>query len=85
MATGGDGCETHPMETDAETQAKVDADVAALQRDVDFLEREATRAGKSLAKRLGPPLGALLALVVIAWLLGRRSRKRALRAGVPPT
>ena len=71
------------MDTDPETQAKVDADLAALQRDVDFLEHEAAKAGKSLAKKLGPPLGALLGLVVIAWLLGRRSRKRALRRGVP--
>jgi hypothetical protein len=72
------------MDTDPVTQAKVDADVAALQRDVDFLEREAAKAGKSLARKLGPPLGVLLVLVAIAWLLGRRSRKRALRAGVPP-
>ena len=68
---------------DPEMQAKVDADVAALQRDVDFLEREAAKAGKTLAQKLGPPLGALLVLLVVAWLLGRRSRKRQLRAGVP--
>lgn len=72
------------MDTDAELQAKVDADVAALQRDVDYLEHEAAKAGTSLAKKLGPPLGALLALVVIAWLLGRRSRRRALRSGASP-
>ena len=71
------------MDTDAETQAKVDADVAALQRDVDYLEHEAAKAGKSLAKKLGPPLGAFFALVVIAFILGRRSRKRALRRGIP--
>lgn len=72
------------MDSDAEYEAKVDADLAALQRDVDFLEHEAVTAGKSLAKKLGPPLGVLFALVVIAFLLGRRSRRRALRAGVPP-
>jgi hypothetical protein len=72
------------MDTDPVTQAKIDADLAALQRDVEFLEREAAKAGKSLGKRLGPPLGGLLGLIVIAWLLGRRSRKRALRRGVPP-
>jgi hypothetical protein len=72
------------MDTDAKTQAKVDADVAALQRDVDYLEHEAAKAGKSLGKKLGPPLGMFLLLVVVAFILGRRSRKRALRAGVPP-
>ena len=72
------------MDSDAEYEAKVDADLAALQRDVDFLEHEAAKAGKSLAKKLGPPVGAVLVLVAIAWLFGRRSRQRALRRGVPP-
>jgi hypothetical protein len=84
VATRGGGWETRPMDTDAKTQAKVDADVAALQRDVDYLEHEVAKAGKSLGKKLGPPLGLFLVLVVVAFILGRRSRKRALRAGVPP-
>jgi hypothetical protein len=60
---------------DPELQAKADADAAALQRDVQMLEDEAARAGKKLASRLGPPVGALLVLVLVAWLLGRRSRR----------
>jgi hypothetical protein len=61
---------------DPDLQAKADADAAALEHDVQLLEHEAARAGKTLAKKLAPPLAALLVLVVIAWLLGRRSRNR---------
>ena len=68
---------------DPDIQAKADADAAALQRDVQLLEHEAAQAGKSLAKKLGPPIGGLLLLLLAAWLLGRRSRKRALELGVP--
>jgi hypothetical protein len=60
---------------DPDMQAKVDADAAALERDVKLLEREAAKAGRSLARRLGPPLAVLLVLVLVAWLLGRRSRR----------
>jgi uncharacterized protein (TIGR03382 family) len=68
---------------DAETQAKADAAAAALERDVQLLEHEAAQAGKSLAKKLGPPIAALLALLLLAWLLGRRSRRRMLELGIP--
>jgi hypothetical protein len=61
---------------DPEMQAKADADAEAFERDVQLLEHEAAKAGKSLARKLGPPLAALLALVVLAWALGRRSRDR---------
>jgi hypothetical protein len=59
---------------DPEMQAKADADAAALQRDVQLLEHEAARAGKSLGKKLGPPLALLAVLLIVAWILGRRSR-----------
>lgn len=68
---------------DPETQAKAGAAAAALERDVQLLEHEAAQAGKTLAKKLGPPIAALLGLLVITWLLGRRSRRRMLRLGVP--
>jgi hypothetical protein len=68
---------------DPELQAKADADAEALQRDVQYLEHEAAVAGKSLAKKLGPPVGAFLLLAFAGWLLGRRSRRRKMRAGVP--
>jgi hypothetical protein len=59
---------------DPEMQDKADAAAAALERDVQLLEQEAAKAGKSLAKKLGPPLAVLLVLVLVAWILGRRSR-----------
>ena len=59
---------------DPEMQAKADADAAAFEHDVQVLEREAAVAGKSLAKKLGPPLALLAVLVLVAWILGRRSR-----------
>jgi hypothetical protein len=68
---------------DPELQTKADADAAALQRDLDYLEHEAAVAGKSLAKKLGPPVAAFLLLVIAGWVLGRRSRRRKLRAGIP--
>jgi hypothetical protein len=68
------GCETAVM--DPEMQAKADADAAAFERDIELLEHEAAKAGKSLARTLGPPLAAVLLLVVLAWVLGRRSRNR---------
>jgi hypothetical protein len=61
---------------DAELQAKADADAAALERDLKYLEHEAATAGKSLAKKVGPPLGAFAVLVLVAWILGRRARNR---------
>ncbi len=59
---------------DPEMQAKADKDAAAFERDVHLLEQEAAKAGKSLAKKLGPPLAVLAVLMVIALILGRRSR-----------
>jgi hypothetical protein len=60
---------------DSETQAKADAAAVALERDVQVLEHEAAQAGKSLARKLGAPIAALLVLMVVAWLLGRRTRR----------
>jgi hypothetical protein len=68
---------------DPELQAKADKDAEALQRDMKYLEHEAAVAGKSLAKKLGPPVGAFLLLAFAGWLLGRRSRRRKLRMGIP--
>lgn len=68
---------------DPDLQAKADADAAALQRDIEYLEHEAAKAGKSIAKKLGPPLAVLGAIAFVAWLLGRRARKRLLETGVP--
>ncbi len=59
---------------DPEMQAKADADAAAFERDVQLLEHEAAKAGTSLARKLGPPVAVLLVLIVVAWILGRRSR-----------
>jgi hypothetical protein len=59
---------------DPEMQAKADADAAAFERDVQLLEHEAAKAGKSLAQKLGPPLAVLAVLLLVAWILGRRSR-----------
>jgi hypothetical protein len=59
---------------DSDMQAKADKDAAAFQRDVQLLEHEAAKAGKSLAKKLGPPLALLAVLMVVALILGRRSR-----------
>jgi hypothetical protein len=61
---------------DPEMQTKADADAAALARDVQFLEHEAAKAGKSLARKLGPPVAIVLVLVVLAWIAGRRLRDR---------
>jgi hypothetical protein len=58
-----------------DTQAKADADALAFERDVQLLEHEAAKAGKSLAMKVGPPLAAFVVLVVVAWILGRRSRR----------
>ncbi len=74
VVAGPSACETAAM--DSEMQAKADADAAALERDIGLLEHEAAQAGKSLARKLGPPLAVVLALVVVAWVLGRRSRNR---------
>ncbi len=41
------------------------------------------RRGSRLPARLGPPLAALLVLALVAWLLGRRSRRRLLHTGAP--
>jgi hypothetical protein len=68
------GCETPGM--DPETQAKADAAAVALERDVHALEHEAAKAGKSIARTVGPPVAALLVLMVVAWILGRRARNR---------
>ena len=38
---------------DSELQAKADAEAAALQRDIEYLEHKAAAAGKSLAVKLG--------------------------------
>jgi hypothetical protein len=70
---------------DPEMQAKADRDAAALERDVHLLEHEAAKAGKSLAKKLAPVVAGFLVLAFAGWLLGRRSRKRQLARGVPPT
>ncbi len=61
---------------EADTQAKADAAAAALQHDMELLEHEAAKAGKTLARKLAPAIAALLVLVLVAWLLGRRSRNR---------
>jgi hypothetical protein len=74
VVAGSSGCETAAM--DPEMQAKADADAAALQHDIEILEHEAARAGKSVARRLGPPIAVVLVLVVVAWVLGRRARNR---------
>jgi hypothetical protein len=68
---------------DPELQAKADAEAAALQRDLDYLEHEAAKAGKHLARKLAPVVAAVLVLALVAWLLGRRSRRRLLESGVP--
>ena len=60
---------------DPELQAKADAEAAALQRDVEFLEHEAAKAGKSLAVKLGPPVAALLRARARRVDLGRRARR----------
>ncbi len=75
------GCETPTM--DPEMQAKADVAAAALERDVQLLEQEAAKAGKSLAKKLAPLLAGFLVLAFAGWLLGRRSRKRQIARGVP--
>ncbi len=69
---------------DPDMQAKADVAAAALDRDVHLLEHEAAKAGKSLAKKLAPPVAGLLALAFVGWLLGRRSRRRQLARGIPP-
>lgn len=74
VAARAPGCETAAM--DSEMQAKADADAAAFERDIQLLEHEAAKAGKSLARTLGPPLAVVLLLVVVAWMLGRRARNR---------
>ena len=74
VVAGPSGCETAAMDPDMQTKA--DADAAAFQRDIEFLEHEAAKAGKSLARKLGPPLAVVLVLVLVAWLLGRRARNR---------
>jgi hypothetical protein len=68
---------------DPELQAKADAEAAALQRDIEYLEHKAASAGKSLAAKLAPVVAVLAAVAVVAWFLGRRARRRLLRTGVP--
>jgi hypothetical protein len=68
---------------DPELQAKADAEAAALQRDIEYLEHKAARAGKSLAVKLAPVGAVLGALGLLAWILGRRARRRLLETGVP--
>ena len=61
--------------TTAAPSSKADAAAASFQRDVELLEHEAAKAGKSLARKIGPPVAVVLALIVVAWILGRRARK----------
>jgi hypothetical protein len=68
---------------DPELQAKADAEAAALQRDIEYLEHKAASAGKSLAAKLAPVVAVLAAIAVVAWFLGRRARRRLLDTGVP--
>jgi hypothetical protein len=68
---------------DPELQAKADAEAAALQRDIEYLEHKAANAGKSLAVKLAPVVAALVAVALVSWVLGRRARRRLLRTGAP--
>jgi hypothetical protein len=68
---------------DSELQAKADAEAAALQRDIEFLEHKAAAAGKSLAVKLAPVVAVLGVLALVAWIFGRRARRRLLETGVP--
>jgi hypothetical protein len=68
---------------DPELQAKADAEAAALQRDIEYLEHRAAAAGKSLAEKLAPVVAVRGVLAVVAWILGRRARRRLLDTGVP--
>jgi hypothetical protein len=68
---------------DENMQAKADAEAAALQRDIEYLEHKAASAGKSLAQKLAPVVAVLGVLALGAWILGRRARRRLLETGVP--
>jgi hypothetical protein len=57
--------------------AHVAATTAALERDIDYLEHEAAKAGKAVAQRIIPPLAVFLGLCLLAWISGRRLRKRS--------
>ena len=68
---------------DPELQAKADAEAAALQRDIEYLEHKAEAAGKTLAIKLAPVVAVLGAIALVAWSLGRRARRRLRETGVP--
>jgi hypothetical protein len=53
-----------------------DATARALEHDIEVLEDKAKEASKRLAIRIAPVAGVVLALLLTAWILGRRSRKR---------
>jgi hypothetical protein len=69
------------MDTEPPTTTDLDAHVAAttaaLERDIDYLEHEAAKAGKAMARRIIPPLAVFLGLCLLAWISGRRLRKRS--------
>jgi hypothetical protein len=48
----------------------------ALEHDIEVLEDKAVTASKRLAARAAPVLVAVLVLLVLAWLAGRRLRDR---------
>jgi hypothetical protein len=52
-----------------------DATARALEHDIEVLEEKAKTASVHLAKRVAPVAVAVLVLLAVAWILGRRTRK----------
>jgi hypothetical protein len=56
-----------------------DATQRALEHDIEVLEEKAIHASKAVAMRVIPIAAGILALLVLAFVAGRRARARAER------
>ena len=52
-----------------------DATARALEHDIEVLEEKAKTASKHIAMRVAPVAAIVAALLLGAWILGRRTRK----------
>jgi hypothetical protein len=62
--------------TDESDQEHTERVERALEHDIEVLEDKALTASKRVAARAAPMVAGVLVLLLLAWLAGRRLRKR---------